>query len=309
MGVIEMNSGHAIFVAAALTTSAIIVTAGSAVASTLTDPTYSGDFNVIASGYVCGGGTCVGQPSSSQQTITGPGSLSYSGSAPLISDGTGSVPPSNYTPGATASGSFSFSQNPSPSMTMFGTVWAAPANGADASVSIGNATLTYLMQIAGPTPFVSVQVDAHGSVTVSSIAAGGSSNNFAQVSFGIAGEFFDTALVNTSQGLTTKTFNDTNTYTLATNYQYSVMLYANLYASSSGNYGGGTATFSGFIDPTFTVVGDNADAYTLSFSPGIGNSVGAVPEPSTWAMMILGFGGLGFMAYRRKRNGTALSAA
>jgi hypothetical protein len=26
----------------------------------------------------------------------------------------------------------------------------------------------------------------------------------------------------------------------------------------------------------------------------------AVPEPSTWAMMILGFAGLGFMAYRRK---------
>ena len=26
----------------------------------------------------------------------------------------------------------------------------------------------------------------------------------------------------------------------------------------------------------------------------------AVPEPSTWAMMILGFAGVGFMAYRRK---------
>ena len=26
----------------------------------------------------------------------------------------------------------------------------------------------------------------------------------------------------------------------------------------------------------------------------------AVPEPSTWAMMVLGFGGVGFIAYRRK---------
>ncbi len=34
-----------------------------------------------------------------------------------------------------------------------------------------------------------------------------------------------------------------------------------------------------------------------------------VPEASTWAMMILGFGGVGFMAYRRKRNGNALTAA
>jgi hypothetical protein len=29
----------------------------------------------------------------------------------------------------------------------------------------------------------------------------------------------------------------------------------------------------------------------------------AVPEPSTWAMMILGFFGIGFLAYRRKNQG------
>jgi hypothetical protein len=35
----------------------------------------------------------------------------------------------------------------------------------------------------------------------------------------------------------------------------------------------------------------------------------AVPEPSTWAMMILGFCGLGFMAYRRKQGGPVLRIA
>ena len=30
----------------------------------------------------------------------------------------------------------------------------------------------------------------------------------------------------------------------------------------------------------------------------------AVPEPSTWAMMILGFVGVGFMAYRRQKDAT-----
>ena len=32
---------------------------------------------------------------------------------------------------------------------------------------------------------------------------------------------------------------------------------------------------------------------------GLDVSVSAVPEPSTWAMMILGFMGRGFMGYRR----------
>jgi hypothetical protein len=43
------------------------------------------------------------------------------------------------------------------------------------------------------------------------------------------------------------------------------------------------------------------DTFTAAIAP-------AVPEPSTWAMMILGFCGLGFMAYRRK-SGAALSVA
>jgi hypothetical protein len=38
----------------------------------------------------------------------------------------------------------------------------------------------------------------------------------------------------------------------------------------------------------------------------ITNAVAAVPEPSTWAMMILGFFGVGFMAYRRRNHGPAL---
>ena len=36
--------------------------------------------------------------------------------------------------------------------------------------------------------------------------------------------------------------------------------------------------------------------------------VSAVPEPSTWAMMILGFAGVGFMAYRRKSKQALMAA-
>jgi hypothetical protein len=37
-------------------------------------------------------------------------------------------------------------------------------------------------------------------------------------------------------------------------------------------------------------------------------NVSAVPEPSTWAMMLLGFAGLGFMAYRRKSKPASMAA-
>lgn len=35
-------------------------------------------------------------------------------------------------------------------------------------------------------------------------------------------------------------------------------------------------------------------------------TVGAIPEPSTWAMMLLGFAGVGFLAYRRRGQGQTL---
>jgi hypothetical protein len=52
----------------------------------------------------------------------------------------------------------------------------------------------------------------------------------------------------------------------------------------------------------FTVFINGADpAYLHTFVIDVTTGgVGAVPEPSTWAMMILGFAGIGFMAYRRK---------
>ena len=49
--------------------------------------------------------------------------------------------------------------------------------------------------------------------------------------------------------------------------------------------------------------GDNITATVSAVS-----EVSAVPEPSTWAMMILGFAGIGFMAYRRKSKPALMAA-
>jgi hypothetical protein len=68
-------------------------------------------------------------------------------------------------------------------------------------------------------------------------------------------------------------------------------------------------TFDPNANDTYLVtlqVGDLTDQIDVQIGTGF---TAAVPEPSTWAMMILGFCGIGFMAYRRKQNGAALSLA
>jgi hypothetical protein len=69
----------------------------------------------------------------------------------------------------------------------------------------------------------------------------------------------------------------------------------------------------GVNDPLFVGVGTTQESLVVSQSPGAGTLSGSlsgqvtysyspapVPEPSTWAMMLIGFAGLGYAAARRK---------
>lgn len=96
----------------------------------------------------------------------------------------------------------------------------------------------------------------------------------------------------------------------------------NFYTDASGNLigwdiqvafgGGGQINIENFN----SIIGPNVRDQVTNSGTGSANVLAAgtftltpaVPEPSTWAMMILGFLGLGFMAYRRKDK-LALSAA
>jgi hypothetical protein len=72
----------------------------------------------------------------------------------------------------------------------------------------------------------------------------------------------------------------------------------------------------GWTEYSFDVTATGHDTFSVDFfndpsydgldSFAVTNVTSAVPEPSTWAMMILGFFGVGFMAYRRKQNEPAL---
>ncbi len=74
--------------------------------------------------------------------------------------------------------------------------------------------------------------------------------------------------------------------------------------------GPGVAEF-GFIDALATMSGqqtltvngisggNGSFAGTIAFQPGV---MGAVPEPSTWAFMLLGFGAIGYGMRRRKQT-------
>jgi PEP-CTERM motif len=85
----------------------------------------------------------------------------------------------------------------------------------------------------------------------------------------------------------------------------------------SGGSTSGSILYFGFYDTglTYTSVSFNnnsggADLFAFDdFSVGSLEQVSpSVPEPSTWAMMILGFAGIGFMAYRRKSKPALMAA-
>jgi hypothetical protein len=80
--------------------------------------------------------------------------------------------------------------------------------------------------------------------------------------------------------------------TVQTNTLYAVVLSLDS-SAYEGLVDGGTIGGSAYADPTFTLIGAGAPLDSLVFSPGIGNSsISSVPEPSTWALLIVGFAGL-----------------
>jgi hypothetical protein len=118
----------------------------------------------------------------------------------------------------------------------------------------------------------------------------------------------------TNEGILSQTFNDTAGQTLlvtgwiigngtspsGVSFLYDGTSYVNIdpvpnqgwtqYSFDVTATGNDTFSVDFFNDPNY----DGLDSFSVT------NVTSAVPEPSTWAMMMLGFAGVGFMAYRRK---------
>jgi hypothetical protein len=71
--------------------------------------------------------------------------------------------------------------------------------------------------------------------------------------------------------------------------------------ASSVNFVNAPGAFSDSLVYQYTF-GRGAATFADAISLTPGGILQAVPEPSTWAMMIFGFAGVGFMAYRRTRT-------
>ena len=117
------------------------------------------------------------------------------------------------------------------------------------------------------------------------------------------------ALGNASEGMDDVLFPDATSGTLYVsdtggNDVYAVRLFGldpNTPIISLGSFGE-----VALVNPTtgvveMTLLGNLVSPHGLDFV--------AAPEPSTWAMMLIGFVGLGYAGYRRRRKGTAVSPA
>jgi hypothetical protein len=112
------------------------------------------------------------------------------------------------------------------------------------------------------------------------------------------GRFFETAIYNT----TNLAANTTYTITYSGDDDVFLALNGKVISQDGGVHAIGqfdTVSFStGAADHQLEIF--FADRYNVQSE--LEFNISAVPEPSTWAMMVLGLTGVGFMAYRRKRK-------
>lgn len=195
-----------------------------------------------------------------------------------------------------ASASVNTGLNPTPSLVVNVDTSAHTGlfEGASASTYI---KLVYQFEVVGPTASVPLNVIAGGSAQGSGVDA----------LFRVDGPNSTGTVLFQYLPLGAGSWSIDQAYQFQTNIPYTVTL--QVIASSHSSINQSNSAFA-MVDPLFSIDSTvlNPQDYHLVFSEGVSNIAGAVPEPSTWAMMILGFAGVGLMTYHRKYKSALMTA-
>jgi PEP-CTERM motif len=106
--------------------------------------------------------------------------------------------------------------------------------------------------------------------------------------YDLSGNVLTASFINTGGSATGIAYDGTN------------FLVSNIFNSSIGIYSGTTGTLLNTVNLTSNAGGFLIEDLSVDYAQRVDTGGGGVPEPSTWAMMLLGFGGIGFAVRRRK---------
>jgi hypothetical protein len=168
------------------------------------------------------------------------------------------------------------------------------AIGSGGCTSVLQAIFGYYVEIVAPVNvLVPVSVASTATLSATGSAQAGYSLGVGTQTIGIANCYFASLA---SCG----THSTSTSMSMMTNQLYAVGMMADV----SNFLGAGSG--SAVVDPQFFFDGNFGPDYFFAFSPGVGNGVatGAVREPESWALMLVGLAA-GSIALRRRRRDRA----
>jgi hypothetical protein len=243
----------------------------------LPDAVWSGENNMSADGDLY-----------PQQPLTSPGTYTNSVSTPQGASGTSVV---------TTSG-LSF---PSISVSV-----QTSSTGNQSIVAVPQAELDYYFYVTGPDIRAHVEFSANGRLTdpapldasTGVVLSIDGASWLAQIQVADDGVFYNSEPA--SPGFNASAFTLQGGIFATVGQVYEVKMSAGISVEAAEQ---GPINASAYIDPYLFIdpATPNADEYSIVTSSGIGNALpGAVPEASTWAMILAGFVGLGYAGFSRK---------
>ena len=151
--------------------------------------------------------------------------------------------------------------------------------------------------LAGTLTYIGAPYQA-GSIVGQAAVTGNPSLNFTTISSVIYGDGYDIVIAPSTSG----------TYSLVT--LYSVWcFYCELPAPTNQILGVSATLYYGLVSPPVAGCGGYCAIVGSVVETGlVGSEVSATPLPSTWLMLLSGFVGLGYFAYRGTKKRTALAA-